>query len=703
MAVADREYSKARSEAANKWLKEQTARGREIGEPELPGDPPSDEARERGRRSLAFFCKDIFPGDFCLEWSDAHLKAIARLESSIREGGTFALAMPRGSGKSSLARAAALWAIFFNFRQFVIIVGAEQTHASEMVDALKTDLESNDRLFCWFPKTCHSIRCLEGTGHAAKKQTYQGERTRITWAHDKIVFPKIDGEASSECVIASKGIGGRIRGQFYKRAVGETIRPDFAILDDPQTDESARSIADCDKRERVIGRAVLRAAGPTVEIAAVTLCTVIRRDDLADRLLNRDQNPHWRGQKTKMLISFPDNTALWEGPYLEELIRGYQEAGEAFGEEPLSEVNPHTALRYANAFYTEHREAMDMGAVVSWDQRMVPGELSAIQHAMNLWLKDRPMFAAEMQQEPDEEGDVSKLTEEIILAKVAKLEVGVCLPQTEKVVAFIDVQGDCLFWMVASFGEHFTGHVIAYGSWPQQTEMNWSLDSIRITLQDRYEGGPDAAIHAGLAELSKHICRHWDVEDGGREPTSRLLIDAGWNSRIIREFLRETKLPNIYHSYGRGITAGTNPLNQGHKRKGGDLIGSEWRVAWTSDSPRQKHVLYDTNHWKSFVVSRMLTNRGDRGCITLHSGDRRYHRMLIDHLLAEAPVKTEGRGREVQEWRIRPGRSDNHYLDCLVGCCVAASIEGIKLQQDLPTQKRRNRSSFQDALRKRRG
>jgi hypothetical protein len=42
-------------------------------------------------------------------------------------------------------------------------------------------------------------------------------------------------------------------------------------------------------------------------------------------------------------------------------------------------------------------------------------------------------------------------------------------------------------------------------------------------------------------------------------------------------------------------------------------------------------------------------------------------------------VKTEGRGRTVDEWKLRPEHSDNHWFDCLVGSAVAASIQGAVL------------------------
>jgi len=42
-------------------------------------------------------------------------------------------------------------------------------------------------------------------------------------------------------------------------------------------------------------------------------------------------------------------------------------------------------------------------------------------------------------------------------------------------------------------------------------------------------------------------------------------------------------------------------------------------------------------------------------------------------------VKTQGRGRELEEWKLRTPGTDNHWLDCLVGCAMAASMQGAVL------------------------
>jgi hypothetical protein len=66
-------------------------------------------------------------------------------------------------------------------------------------------------------------------------------------------------------------------------------------------------------------------------------------------------------------------------------------------------------------------------------------------------------------------------------------------------------------------------------------------------------------------------------------------------------------------------------------------------------------------------------------------------------------VKTEGRGRTVDEWKQRPERGDNHWFDGLVGCAVAASMQGVVLQgTDGVAPVKRERVSFADLQRSRR-
>lgn len=74
------------------------------------------------------------------------------------------------------------------------------------------------------------------------------------------------------------------------------------------------------------------------------------------------------------------------------------------------------------------------------------------------------------------------------------------------------------------------------------------------------------------------------------------------------------------------------------------------------------------------------TPEGDVGSLSL-SGEERERAALAKHLTAEyrVAVKREDSERRVDEWKIRRGRPDNHWFDCLVGCAVGASMSGAVL------------------------
>jgi hypothetical protein len=61
----------------------------------------------------------------------------------------------------------------------------------------------------------------------------------------------------------------------FTRADGQTVRPSLVVLDDPQTDESARSLSQCASRESILAGAVLGLAGPGKKISGIIPCTVI--------------------------------------------------------------------------------------------------------------------------------------------------------------------------------------------------------------------------------------------------------------------------------------------------------------------------------------------------------------------------------------------------------------------------------------------
>lgn len=674
LAAADPEadYIKHRDAMAARKRRMSEA-GREIGDIPAVVDPVRKRQAERDFRR---FCEIYFANIFHLAWSPDHLRIIAKTEQAVLHGGLFALAMPRGSGKTSLAECACLWAILYGHHEFVCLIGSDEQHALGMLESLKTELETNELLIGDFPEALYPIAKLDGIPHRASGQLHHGERTHIGWTAKELVLPTILGSRASGAIITAAGITGGIRGMKFKRADGRAVRPSLVVLDDPQTDESARSPSQCQHRESILAGAVLGLAGPGMKISGIMPCTVIQQRDMADRILDRDIHPEWNGERTQMVYTWPTATKLWE-EYAKRRAEG---------------LRAERGIADATAFYAANRDAMDAGGRVAWPQRFNPDEVSAIQHAMNLRLQDEAAFFAEYQNEPlpEKHDDMDALTADQIVAKLNGLARGVVPAAAGRITAFVDVQQKALFWMACAWEDDFTGYVLDYGTWPDQKRPYFTLRDLRFTLAMATKGaGIEGAIYAGLKELAGSLidCR-WRRDDGTELTIERLLIDANWgqSTDVVYEFCRQsTHAAILLPCHGRYVGASSIPFDE-QKRKPGDRTGYHWRIPGMVGKRTVRHVLFDSNHWKSFVHARLAVPIGDPSCLTLFGHDHDRHRLLAEHLTAEYRVRTEGRGRQVDEWRLRPDGFDNHWFDGIVGCAVAASMLGCALSTDLKAE-----------------
>lgn len=644
----------------------------EIGELPAVADP---ERKADACRSFRGFCEAYFPDVFYLPWSPDHDKVIAKIERAVLNGGLFAVAMPRGSGKTVLMQMACLWSALTGATPFVCLIAASADRAKDLLENIKVWFETNPRLEADFPEVCYPIKALERITNRQKGQKYRGEPTRIEWASDKIVLPTIPGSKSSGVVISCSGMkGSDIRGQNHARADGQVVRPALVMVDDPQTTESAWSPSQSQRREAILAGDVLGMAGPSKKIAGLMACTVIRPDDMADRLLDRDKHPEWQGERTKMVYSFPTDEKLW-AKYAE--LRADSLRNDGDGAE-------------ATAFYREHRDAMDVGAVVAWPNRFNDDEVSAVQHAMNLKLRDEAAFFAEYQNEPivETEGE-EMLTPEAIASKLNGYPPRAIPIGCNHLTMFIDVQQKVLYWMTCGFEDDFTGYVLDYGTWPDQKRSPGSyftLGDVRQTLARAKPGaGLEGQIYHGLERLTAEaLPRVYRREDGAEMRIDRCMIDANWgqSTDVVYQFCRQSEHASVLlPAHGKYVGASSLPFSE-YRRKRGDRIGFHWRIPNTGagGGRRQvRHVLVDTNYWKSFVHARLAVAMGDPGCLSLFGRDVNRHRLLADHLTAEFRIKTMARERVVDEWKLRATRPDNHWFDCLVGCAVAASIQGASL------------------------
>lgn len=651
-------------EDIRRWNREQVQKTQEIA----PMPPVVDPARKkRACASFKAFCESYFKDVFYLEWSEIHLQVIEKIERVIRNGECFALAMPRGSGKTTLNQIAVLWAAMTGQTDFVVLIASNANRADALLEDLKVWLETNDTLLEDFPEVCYPVRKLERIAQRQRGQMYNGVKTRINWKASKMVLPTIEGSvASGVCVMTSGMSGSDIRGLSHTRADGRKVRPSLVFVDDPQTRESAQSETQCADREKIIKADILGMAGPGRKMACCITTTVIAENDVAQRLLDRTRNPEFRGERYQLMKSFPKNLDLWEE---------YRQIREA---ELLADGDGSQATE----FYRQNREAMDEGAQPTWQDRYNVDEISAVQYAMNLKFRDEGAFASEYQNAPVVESLEATEFDATGGAALSGYKRGEIPEESQFLTAFIDVHKNLLYWVVCAWEHNFTGVVVDYDVFPKQRRKWFRLEEAKPVLEDVVPGaGLEGQIYGGLAAVTKQLFeKDWRRSDGVAIPLKRVLIDANWGQTTdtVYQFIQESAWRDrITPSHGKYVGAASKPFSE-YAFKRGDVCGPHWRAPNDGQRRQVRRVLVDTNYWKSFVFARLTTRAGDPGRLAFN-GAASEHALFNDHLNAEYRTQVTGRGRRVDEWRLRPHR-DNHYFDCLVGCCVAASMSGAALE-----------------------
>lgn len=635
--------------------------------------------REACRFDLKKFCETYFAGFFPLAWSPAHLVVIQRIETAVLKGGLFGVAMPRGSGKTTLSVVAVVWSVLFGHRRSVVLFGATKEAAVELMVIIKSMIEGEDypELVEDFPEVCVPCGEIEDKAIMCKGQLCDGKSTRMRWDSDRVLLPRLEGSESAGACIRTRGLSGHLRGLVHKHA-GRLVRPDFVILDDPQTDESAMSVEETKKRFKTIEKGVRGLAGPGQRIAGLMPCTVIEQDDLADTILSG--SPGWAAERIPMLADFdgvPESSAdRWE------------ELREIYAQEMNSEAYPKT-----NSYFAEHRADMEAGISHYWPERVEAGFVSAIQHAV-CWYMTRPeSFWSEAMQKPagEDDPDADLLSVEEIQQKQHGAGEGVIPNGGEVLVAFIDVQHSLLFYCVMAWKPgDFSGYVVEYGAWPKQRTRNFTLSQARPRLADRYKGrrgsrlGLENVIRQGLTDCLGYLfAKEFKREDGQLIPMARAAVDCsdGKLSVHLREVIGELKNPRVMAAFGRDAELSGKP-------KPGDKKGDFWR-ARNDDYVKIRKLTYRPNYWKAFLHSRLATDYGEPGSVSLFADEFWTHATFAEHLRAEQRtikrIRTTEGEETVAEFKNPPG-AQNHWFDCAVGCAVLASHEGVALWQRISSR-----------------
>lgn len=665
------------NEQVNEHQKGKQLVSREVGDiPDI--ENPSE--RENAKWDLKYDMERYHAPMWTLEWSRAHLDLIQLMQDLFLEDDFSAAitAMPRGSGKTSLTRCAVEWAIRHGHCRWPLLIEADDDAFKKQMRAFHVEFRSNVLLAADFPETIGIFRRMSSP-KSAPGLMCRGEIMHAEFKSALIVMPTnyLSLElGTAGGVISGGGITGSVRGAQIVVPTGEVIRPDVVLANDIQTRESAGSPKQVQERCEIMGADLFGCGGPGKKVKPLVTVTVIKKDDLADRMLG-PSFPQYRPQRVKWLNKWPTNTELWA--QYSALYRRL-----------LVEEQP---LKAANDFYSQHRECryglgwhvpgLDHGAEVYWEPRIDTPFLSSLQTFMSWYAVDPKSAMAEGQNEPEDEfeaDDVVYASREQILAKTSTLKRLEVPNDAVELVAFIDMQQEVLIGGVMAICPGFRRYVVDYGTFPDQKRGYWTKGQLAVKLSE-FWGSHEECWYEGLKVFTKAIEQtEFRKQNGQRVHISLGLIDArdGDMTDTVFKFCVDHGHGVWYPSYGIYIGATTNPLNHGSESKAWKTKHNEWGPNWnlSNDAARgHDRYAYDSNWWKSKVHIGLTTPEVDPMSLQFWNGD---HDLLSDHIRAEYPLKTEGRGRECTEFKLRPGQ-DNDLLDVISGCSVAGSIRKVMI------------------------
>ena len=614
----------------------------------VEGEPSS--RRLRAESDYLYGLREYFPHKFSNPFTPDQEEMVQAFIERARFGGNQGIAGPRGEGKTTIIVHMTILAILHGLLEFPLIVAATGDHATEILDAIKDELVTNDLLWEDFPLCCKVARYVESAPQKAMSATVNGKRVPIAWKADRIRLP-------NGAIVRTRGITAAFRGMNVRGK-----RPDLVILDDVDTRESASSVDQTDKRRVTIEQDIAGLGGPGKKISVVMLCTVINRQCLAFEYTDPKLKPAWRGKRFRLLIEKPDHPEIWDH-YIQLRLDGMATGDDLEG-------------TGATAFYLENREKMDQGAQCSNPNRYIddngadgkPLEHSALQHCYNLiangmkdgkdgWLH----FATEYQNAPpEEEGpQTSALSAELLRTRLSGLPQTVVPKNATVLTAGLDIGKRIIHYTVTAWMQGAQGTVIDYGT----------LDGFPRDMMDAK--AVDVAVKQALHRWREEVLADpYLKSDGEVMPVNLALIDASYATDGVYAFCKEVGSKGAAPFMGAGDTGDS-------RAKLRSAQGKEWQ--WYQQKDMNLWLcMGNSDYWKSWIHERFLTPPGRHGSLTMFGSDRKTHISYSQHLVAEVEETTfvQGKGLKTR-WNKR--NKDNHWFDATYMAAVAAAEKGIRL------------------------
>jgi phage terminase large subunit GpA-like protein len=277
------------------------------------------------------------------------------------------------------------------------------------------------------------------------------------------------------------------------------------------------------------------------------------------------------------------------------------------------------------------------------------------------------------------ERDVEPLDWKTIMHRQSQYRRGTVPSGVKRIAAGVDVRAAQLDWFVTAEMANGQPLCIDYGFEPIQrelTDLKHAIPHAIRLLQEKFDVG-------------------WEMETGGNQSVDMVLIDAGWETDLVRASCEDHQLWNTAKGFGFKQHAGASYYAPKDKSKTTIRIGDGWHdVAFTRGVKRFREYQNNADQWKRRVHQALSVSDDSPTALLLPHTDRPEGRAEVaKQLTAE---------RETQAFEIGKGNvtrwvqtfSRNHLLDACYLSFVAMEV----LQSEAKRQEKKSENQSQTGV-----
>ena len=625
------------------------ARGRILARP-IPS-PAIIRERAKLEKDTAKWLRHIFPGIYRQPFGAVHHAIIEGADYTIDNGGRYVAIASRGVGKSYVLAGCALKAVVQKRRRFPVIIPWANNAMKKALNFWKKALCFNQEFARLYPEWAFPFVASKGTSQRCAAYTdADGEPigAQLLMTEGMIVMP------DSMAVIAGTTLNGNPLGLQYTTDSGEGLRPDLALIDDPQDRETAMSKAQIANTIKMIDEDIAGMAGADGVMPMMMAATKKAVDDVADHY-----SKEWTCVCVPQITTWPKNRKLWDEW---NIVRRDGEHSKDKGKAALD-------------FYKAHKAALIEDMAVSWEHRYAKGagQPDAFFAAMHdYYAMGHDAFMSERQNEPVnnmETGRPYTITPDIIRLKQNVYEKFILPDWAGAVIAATDLNPSyALSTVICGFGKDQTAAVGWYGLHPMDIAGDTTAPERARRIYDQL------AIHGRFLITLQCKPDSWVIDAGGTD------FD------VVLRFCNDS-----FRLCGLNAIPATGRASKSYKPWGKNVITirEQCHMRWDiGEGRRRKWLAWHADHWREIAQRAWLGEVGSPGSCSIYKGN---HGEFAEQICRETLMgKADVGGTMFWNWHTQPGKHD--FGDCMAMCYAGSAWQGIGANAGNRVVKQRTRA-----------